>query len=218
MDVRMADLFDWLLRQPAETTSRARVLAFTPYVLQVSLDRVPGDFVEVGCYRGATAVWTRSVLDCLGETERTIHVYDSFQGMPQPKSVDLNRVQKGDLSASIDDVVQAHEKWGKRQPAIHPGWFEDTLASQLPEQIAFAYLDGDFYDSIMTGLKHCVPRLAPGAVMLIDDYADLDAHPQAWNGFPGVKQACDDYFGDQSPIRPVITDTDLPFGVYVLPH
>ncbi|MFG2133829.1 TylF/MycF/NovP-related O-methyltransferase [Streptomyces sp. NPDC048751] len=215
MGVRLTDIFDWLLREHDETTSRERVLALTPYVLQVAFDQIPGDFVEVGCYRGGTALWTRAVLDSVGEADRTLHVYDSFQGMPEPRSVDMDLMGKGDLTASVEDVVQAHDRWQKRKPVIHPGWFEDTLPTQLPDRICFAYLDGDFHDSILTGLRYCVPRLSPGAVILIDDYADVEAHPRVWNGFPGVKQACDEFFGSPSPVRPVITDTDLPFGVYV---
>jgi O-methyltransferase len=80
--------------------------------------------------------------------------------------------------------------------------------------IAFGYLDGDFYESITESLRHCLPRMAPGGLLVIDDYADIEANPRAWNGLPGVKKACDDYFGPDSPIEPVISDSDLPMGIY----
>ncbi|PWK69455.1 O-methyltransferase [Streptomyces sp. CG 926] len=55
------------------------------------------------------------------------------------------------------------------------------------------------YDSILTGLTHCVPRLAPGAVILVDDYADpgipLQRPAVAKPRYPGVFKACQDYFG-----------------------
>lgn len=212
---RLAKLYHWLLAEHSETISRDRINALTPNVLRVCLEQVPGDFVEVGCYRGATSVWLRSLLDCVGDERRTVHVFDSFQGLPKPKTVDLDHVGEGDLVASPEDVLNIHEKWGKRQPVVHPGWFRDTLHGELPDQIAFAYLDGDFYDSIMVSLEQCVPRMARGGIIVIDDYADTVLNPKVWNGLPGVKRACDDFFGLPSPVRPVITDSDLPFGVYI---
>jgi O-methyltransferase len=69
------------------------------------------------------------------------------------------------------------------------------LAAQLPSRIAFAHLDGDLYESILTSLTHVYPRLSQGAICLIDDYAD-PACP-GWNGLPGVKVACDEYLRDK---------------------
>ncbi|WP_097275842.1 TylF/MycF/NovP-related O-methyltransferase [Streptomyces sp. TLI_55] len=57
-----------------------------------------------------------------------------------------------------------------RRPLVHAGWITQTLPKSLPDQIAFAYLDSDRDDSILTGLEHCVPRLAPGALLVLDDY------------------------------------------------
>ncbi len=115
--------------------------------------------------------------------------------------------------------MSAYNTWGKKLPTIHPGWFDETLPVELPEPIAFGYLDGDFYGSIMTSLKYCVPRMAPGGILIIDDYADVAANPGVWNGLPGVKQACDEYFGGNSPVEPIILEgSDLPFGIYRHPY
>ena len=81
-------------------------------------------------------------------------------------------------------------------PIIHPGWFEETLPNGLPESIAFAHLDGDFYDSIKVSLEYIYPRLSQGAICLIDDYADPDIY-DGWNHLPGVKVACDEYLADK---------------------
>ncbi|MER5214820.1 TylF/MycF/NovP-related O-methyltransferase [Streptomyces sp. NPDC002838] len=214
MDSSLRELSRELLADHGLTISEERINCITPYIQEVSESGVPGTFVELGCHRGAMAVWTRSVLDSLGDLSREIHVYDSFQGMPSPGAHDSDHVVEGELRASPDDVLDTHARWGKRHPAIHEGWFEETLPYSLPDSIAFGYLDGDFYESIVTSLEHCVPRLSPGAVLIIDDYADLEANPKAWNGLPGVKTACDDFFGKPSPVQAVIHDSDLPFGVY----
>ncbi len=88
---------------------------------------------------------------------------------------------------------------------------------ELPDEIAFAYLDGDFYDSTLTGLTHCVTRLVPTGVLLVDDYADTAVNPRAWDGLPGVKRACDAYFGAPSPVT-VVGEGDLAFGRYEKPE
>jgi O-methyltransferase len=80
---------------------------------------------------------------------------------------------------------------------IYKGWFQDTLPSGLHDLISFAYLDGDLYDSILMSLQYVYPKLAPGAVCLIDDYCDPQINPKGWNRLPGVKKACDEYLIDR---------------------
>src|ERR1700723_3814982 len=80
---------------------------------------------------------------------------------------------------------------------IYKGWFQDTLPSGLHDLISFAYLDGDLYDSILMSLQYVYPKLAPGAVCLIDDYCDPQINPKGWNRLPGVKKACDEYLIDK---------------------
>ena len=45
-------------------------------------------------------------------------------------------------------------------PVIHKGWFENTLPTELPAQIAFAHLDGDFYSSIAVSLRYVYPKMS----------------------------------------------------------
>ena len=93
----------------------------------------------------------------------------------------------------------------------------NTLPDQLPDHIAFGYLDGNFYDSIMVSLENCVPRLMPGGALLIDDYADTATNPRAWDKLPGVKSACDKYFGLPSPVQTLIGEGIMAHGVYIKP-
>jgi O-methyltransferase len=56
----------------------------------------------------------------------------------------------------------------------------------MPNPIAFAFLDGDFYDSILESLKLIWPRMNPRGIILIDDYQ----RPE----LPGVERAVYDFF------------------------
>lgn len=214
MTSSLTGLRSWLLAEHDGTVCADRLDVIFETLRQIQTDGVEGDFAELGCFKGAMALWQRAVLDELSGPARTIHVFDSFAGLPAPTGADSDYLCAGDLVASPADVLAIHHKWTKQPPVIHPGWFEDILPARLPERIAFAYLDGDLYTSITTSLTHCVPRLAQRGRLIIDDYADLDENPRAWNGLPGVKRASDDFFGIPSPITVLAGEGDLAFGLY----
>jgi O-methyltransferase len=164
---------------------------------QVLSYKVPGDFVELGCNEGQSSVLIQKVIDQL-DPRREFHVYDSFQGIEAPTAEDGNTpYKKGEMITTKDVLKNNFQKYGLRIPQIHQGWFHETLPAGLPEQIAFAYLDGDLYESILLSLKYVYPHLSSGAVCVIDDYADPSIYPHAWNLLPGVKKACDDFLLDK---------------------
>lgn len=158
---------------------------------RVLSDDVPGDVVELGCYVGTTSLFIRRLLDDTEQTGiRAFHVYDSFEGLPAKGIQDTNAAgvdfEAGKLFVSkkafVEQFVSAHLV----PPVIHKGWFEDIAPEDIPEQIAFAFLDGDFYSSIMSSLRLVYPRMAPGGRILIDDYQH--------ETLPGVEQAIHDFF------------------------
>ncbi|MET7952195.1 TylF/MycF/NovP-related O-methyltransferase [Micromonospora sp. NPDC005324] len=214
MSGRLETLREWLLAEHANTVDADRLTAIAAHLRQTIEESVEGALVEVGCYRGAMALWMRAVLNDFGDSRRQIHVYDSFAGLPAPGDRDSSHLREGELVSTPADVEATHVTWNEPSPVIHPGWFADTLPRELPHSIAFGYLDGDFYDSIHVSLTECVPRLSRGGVLIIDDYADTVLNPKAWDGLPGVKRACDDYFGTPSPVEVLVGDGDLAFGLY----
>jgi O-methyltransferase len=159
---------------------------------QVLAYGVPGHVVELGCNEGQSSVLMRKVLDNLAP-ERDLHVYDSFEGLPEARAKD-GRIPFGahDLKVPKDILIDNFKRYSLRLPEIHEGWFNETLPTGLPDQICFAHLDGDLYESILTSLIYVYPRLSKGAICLIDDYADPAIH-NGWNQLPGVKKACDEF-------------------------
>ncbi|MEM8591711.1 MAG: TylF/MycF/NovP-related O-methyltransferase [Pseudomonadota bacterium] len=153
---------------------------------------VPGHIVELGCNTGQSAALFQRIIDA-NDATRELHLYDSFEGLPDVVSKDGSTVfSKGEMSVSEREVINNFQSLGLKMPNIHKGWFQDTLPTELPDQIAFAHLDGDLYSSILESLEHVYPRLSPGAVCLIDDYANLDLFGSV-DLAPGVKQACDEF-------------------------
>lgn len=184
------------------------------FVSQVLAYQIPGDLVELGCNEGQSSALIQKVID-LHDPSRRLHVYDSFEGLPPlaPKDGET-AFYEGQMKTSREALVQNFKRYNLRLPEIHAGWFADTLPAGLPDAICFAYLDGDLYDSIIVSLQHVYPRLSRGAVCVIDDYADRSIYPEAWDGLPGVKAACDDFFADKPERISFIYSAEMSHGFF----
>lgn len=152
---------------------------------------IPGDIVELGCYVGTTSLFIRRLLDATKQSEhRAFHVYDSFEGLPDKTTQDENAAgvdfEAGKLFVSKREFTEQFVSAHLTPPIIHKGWFEELLPESVPKEIAFAFLDGDFYTSILSSLRLIYPHMAPGSRILIDDYQH--------ETLPGVERAVHDFF------------------------
>ncbi len=174
----------------AQTTSVTQLLAKYPLISdQVNKDQAQiilselekviikgcdGDVVEFGCYIGTTSLFIRRLLDAHTD-DRAFHVYDSFAGLPEKTGADQSRAGDqfiaGELAVSKKQFIREFQKAHLKPPIIHKGWFKDVTEQDVSAQIAFAFLDGDFYESIRDSLKLVLPRMQQGGVIIIDDYA-----------------------------------------------
>ena len=149
--------------------------------------KVEGDFVELGCYRGDTSLLLQKLLYQNG-LNRRLFLYDSFEGLPEKTKEDSSAAgdnfKKGELLVTKKEVVLRFKKAGLPVPKIKKAFFEDLDPGDLPEKIAFAFLDGDLYGSIKTSLKLILPRLANNAILIIHDYNNPS--------LPGVARAVDE--------------------------
>jgi O-methyltransferase len=158
--------------------------------LERVMPKLDGAVVEFGCYIGTTSLFIRRLLNALAD-QREFHVYDSFEGLPPKTIKDESRAgeqfQAGELSVSKKRFLREFQKTSLRPPVIHKGWFSDMTAHDVPEYIAFAFLDGDFYESIRDSLKLVLPRMQAGGVIILDDYAR--------EALPGVAKAAHELLG-----------------------
>lgn len=152
-----------------------------------------GDIVEFGCYIGTTGLFIRRLLD-IYESDRAFHVYDSFEGLPAKAPQDASAAgidfKAGELSVSKKQLLQEFYKAHLKPPVIHKGWFDELEDKDVPDKIAFAFLDGDFYDSIIDSLRLVYPRMAVGGITTIDDYQR--------ETLPGVERAIRDFFQNKN--------------------
>jgi len=152
---------------------------------------VQGDVVEFGCYIGTTSLYLRRLLDMYSQSAvRELHVYDSFEGLPAKISADMSSAgsdfKAGELTVSKRQLLNEFHKANLRAPVVHKGWFNQLSTDAVPDTVAFAFLDGDFYTSILDSLRLVWPRMAQGGIICIDDYQR--------EALPGVERAVRDYF------------------------
>lgn len=165
---------------------------------KVLQQNVEGHVVEFGCYAGTTSLFIRRLLNSYPDLQREFHVYDSFEGLPEKTNEDDNAAgidfEAGKLYVTKAEFTKVFKSANLRLPYIHKGWFSDVAEQSVPDPIAFAFLDGDFYGSIIDSLRLVWPKLAEHGVIVVDDYKR--------ETLPGVERALRDFFqGKQAIIR-----------------
>lgn len=142
-------------------------------------EKIEGDLIETGAWRGGACIFMRAVLKVYGVKDRKIFVADSFKGLPKPDA-EKYPADKGDdhhthaiLSVSRQDVEMNFKKYDllDEQVVFLEGWFKDTLPQAPIEKLSILRLDGDMYSSTMECLEILYPKLSKGGYCIIDDYA-----------------------------------------------
>ena len=169
---------------------------------------VPGAVVECGVWRGGSMMAAARCLLGLGATGRDLHLYDTFGAVPEPEARDRHR-----SGAPAAEIMRAAERedptlgqlgaervrelvvgtgYPPERVHLHPGRVEETIPADAPERIAVCRLDTDWYASTAHELRHLYPRIAPGGVLIVDDYGE----------FSGAQEAVDEFLAtlDDPPL------------------
>jgi hypothetical protein len=144
----------------------------------VLANRIPGDFIETGVWRGGACILLRAVLNAYHVTDRRVWVADSFEGVPPPDSeqypadADSTYHKYAELSVPIETVRRNFEKYCllDDQVVFLKGWFKDTLPNAPIGRLALLRLDGDLYESTIIALNALYDKLSPGGYVIVDDY------------------------------------------------
>ncbi len=154
-------------------------------------DNVPGDLIETGVWRGGACILMKGILAAYGDTDRTMHVADSFEGLPEPDA-EKYPADAGDdhhlyeqLAVSVETVRANFSRYGllDERVVFHKGWFRDTLPALAGQQFALVRLDGDMYESTMDGLESLYAGISAGGFLIIDDYGAVEGCKAAVTDF-----------------------------------
>jgi hypothetical protein len=132
--------------------------------LAKATEAVPGDLAEVGVFRGGSAR-----LICQVKGHRTLHLFDTFEGLPEPTAADDGSPFWGsEFSAQLETV----EKYlgAYKDVFFYKGLFPRTAGPVADRKFSFVHLDVDLYDSTKASLEWFYPRLSPRAVVMCHDY------------------------------------------------
>ena len=187
---------------PYTMTSAKRIQVLCEATRYISQERIPGDIVECGVWKGGSMMAVARTL--LGESDQMRHLYlfDTFKGMTEPTEHDVTA--DGEIAAKLlqgtpksedrESIWCVAQKDGVRvamgsthypNDRIHliQGRVEETVPAQAPDRIALLRLDTDWYESTRHEMQHLYPRLERGGVLIVDDYG-------YWKG---ARKAVDEY-------------------------
>jgi O-methyltransferase len=150
-----------------------------------AVKKIPGDMAEVGSFEGVSAK-----LLAMTDRTRTLHIFDTFEGLPDPGEEDSRGFYTGQYRASEADVQRYLQEFNVR---IYKGLFPSTAGPIADKHFAFVHLDVDLYESTKACLEFFYPRMKRGGIILTHDYAAREE---------GVYKAFESFFAEKP--EPVI--------------
>jgi O-methyltransferase len=179
-------------------------------------NNVAGDYVELGTWKGGCLASMALANLAYGRQRRTIHGFDSFEGIPMPRrdkdDMEWSRVEMRLTDEDCDGRLEpAGQLIGPRAdveallarigyPAdfihLHQGWFQDTVPVAKIDQIAILRMDGDLYDSYVVPLEYLYDRVSPGGFIIFDDWV-----------LEGCRRAVTEFF-ERRNMRPYLCHVD----------
>lgn len=163
--------------------------------------KIKGEIAEVGVYGGGTAKLLRSYNR---DITKHIHLFDTFEGLPNPTKVDIiingeGQLKKNQFSWSYENVQSLFAN----DETIHfyKGYFPDETGHFIEsKKFSLVHLDMDLYEGTLAALKFFYPRMNPGGIIISHDY----------NTLLGVRKAFDEFFiNKKEPVLQIATSQCL---------
>lgn len=190
------------LVKPFTMTSPERIAALLQSLKYIVENKIEGDIVECGVWKGGSMMAACKMLGELGSQSKNLFLFDTYEGMSEPSQMDvsinnevasdlLNEQEKTEEDilwcySPIEVVKQNVRSTGYPDDKLHfiKGKVEETLPHKDVKSISLLRLDTDWYESTKHELENLFPLLVSGGVLIIDDYGH-------WQG---ARKAVDEYF------------------------
>lgn len=182
--------------KPYTMTSVERITELYDSLEYIRLNQIDGDLVECGVWKAGNILGMIEYLEYHKITNKKVWLYDTFNGMTQPKEIDVdlygrrasNILNEVLCLSTLDEVksVLSKSNFNKNNLEFVVGDVCETLLNEnnLPKTISILRLDTDWYESTKKELEVLYPKLSKNGVLIIDDYGH-------WSG---AKKATDEYF------------------------
>jgi len=189
------------LVKPYTKSSETRLEAMADALCKVDADRVAGDIVECGVWKGGNIMLARIL-----SPTRACWMFDTFDGMTEPhptfdvkrdgeRAIDrYNQKKNGGTkwdAVSLAEVQAGFMQLGLVTEKVHfvAGPVEQSLQTIKPMRIAILRLDVDWYVPTKAALEALYGRISLNGFLIVDDYGH----------WMGCKQAVDEYFRTGTP-------------------
>ena len=129
-----------------------------------------GEVAECGVFQGGTAHLLAQTIRDAGGHARRLHLFDTFQGMPDDTQPARDYHAPGDFAdTSLRSVRRRLADYDFA--AFHPGRVPETF-EELDQglRFVFVHLDMDIYQPTLEACRWFWPRMVAGGVMMFDDY------------------------------------------------
>lgn len=153
---------------------------FTLFGIARAQAALAGEMAELGVFEGSSAT-----IIATAAPNRTLHLFDTFAGLPEPGAGEQTVFRKGQFGTSLHRVRRRLA--GHDNLAFHVGTFPGSTAGLDHLRFSFVHLDVDLYDSTLAGLTYFYPRMVPGGIIVSHDFSIL----------PGVERAFVDFLADR---------------------
>lgn len=169
-----------------------------PYLQKVIEQKLPKTVVEVGVWKGGSAMTMATKLKSL-HIDSVVIAVDTFRGSPEhwcnPKFWELLKVNNG--IPALYDIFMANIISKNLQDYILPLPVDSMTAYEICRRKGFLvdllHIDaGHEYDAVSSDLQTWSRLLAPNGTIIMDDYMWDDAK-QAATGWPGVAKAVNEF-------------------------
>jgi hypothetical protein len=140
------------------------------------VNKIKGDYVEFGIYRGEMMYCAWRVLEKTGAVRNYIGL-DTFHGEPEMTEAE-KRVNPfavpGDFAGSFEPTHRFLSTFlGEKLKLIQGDFREKDVISRCEDAenpIALAVIDCNLLSSIEASLTYAMPRMRPGGVLFVDDF------------------------------------------------
>ncbi len=134
-----------------------------------------GDFVECGVHLGGLATAILTDLNWRQSPDRHFYLLDTFQGFPADQRPLAAEVHRDDYLEDVWPKVQAHFQQFPSVKLIR-GAIPQTLSQVTTNQVAYLSIDMNCAEPEVAALEYFWPRMVPGGIVLLDDYAFAEAY------------------------------------------
>jgi tetratricopeptide (TPR) repeat protein len=150
-------------------------------VKQVLDAQVPGQFAELGVYRGNSAAILAHYARRFG---RQLYLFDTFQGFD---ARDLKGIDADKAAIFADTSLElVRSVVGEDGVTFVRGYFPESIPPGFADEaFAVVHLDCDLYEPFQAALAFFYPRLSPGGMLILHDYSS--------GYFAGARQAVDEF-------------------------